>query len=146
MRKIQMERKLFELFGHKFLVFENFKDSDLNIDDKSIYKFEDEEELVSIFVKKRFFNIWSDHRRLNSSLICACEGNLSIIVAHLRKIGIKDEAYSTSDCGLRGGPSVLYFASKDTIYEFIQSFASTGISKRVTSTAFLSVLGSINTL
>ena len=94
MRKIQMERKLFELFGLKFFVYENFQDADLNIDDKSIYPFDDEAELVNIFARCEFFNIWREEKRLNSGLICACEANLNLIISFLQKIGIKEDAYS----------------------------------------------------
>lgn len=123
MRKIQMERKLFEWFGFKFFVFENFKDSDLNIDDKSIYKFDDEEELSEIFATKKFFNIWSDKRRLNSSLICACESNLSTIVGFLKKLGLEEEIYSTSNCDSLGDPTVLYL-SQTAMYALIQNLGS----------------------
>ncbi|MBA2709074.1 MAG: hypothetical protein H0U57_00555 [Tatlockia sp.] len=143
MRKIQTERKLFELLGFKFFVFENFKDTDLNIDDKSIYKFEDKDKLVDIFASKKFFDIWSDNRRLNSNLICACEGNLNLVVAFLHQLGIKEEAYSTSNCGKLGEPSVLYL-SKESMYAFIQSLGSALTSKKFLSTAFFSSQGSIN--
>lgn len=124
MRKIQIERKLFELFGLKFFVFENFQDSDLNIDDKAIYPRESDDELVNIFAKSKFFAIWEDERRLNSSLICACEGNLNLIINFLKKIGIKENAYSTFSPKPNEEPSVLYLQSKEVMATFIQKVVS----------------------
>lgn len=121
MRRIQMERKLFELFSLKFFVFENFQDSDLNIDDKSLYPFDDEVELVNIFAKCEFFTIWKEERRLNSGLICACEGNLNLIISVLQKIGIKEDAYSTSS----SNPNVLYLTSEKVMSTFIQKLSIT---------------------
>lgn len=143
MRKIQTERKLFELFGLKFFVFENFKDSDLNIDDKSIYKYDDDDQLVDLFATKRFFEIWSDTRRLNANLICACEGNLNLIVAFLKKIGIKQESFSTSNCGRFGEPTVLYL-SNESMYAFIQCLSSALTEEKFALTAFFSSQGRIN--
>lgn len=120
MRRIQIERKLFELFGYKFFVFENFQDADLNIDDHSIYQYDNQEELVDIFASNHFFAIWSDEKRLNSGLICACEGHLNLIIAFLKKIGIKQSAYFTSDCGLAGEPRVLYLESQDAMHLFVR--------------------------
>lgn len=136
MRKIQIERTLFELFGHKFFVFENFHDADLNIDDKSIYKHDNQEQLINIFATNQFFAIWSDERRLNAGVICACEGNLCLIIAFLKKIGVKDDAYSTFDCGLGGEPRVLYLTSQDGMYAFIHNLASATIAKKSAVTAF----------
>ncbi|MBA2653308.1 MAG: hypothetical protein H0U73_13750 [Tatlockia sp.] len=131
-----MERKLFELFGLKFFVFENFQDPDLNIDDKSIYQFDNEEQLVDIFANHQFFTIWSDERRLNAGVICACEGNLNKIITYLSEIGIHERLYSTSNCGIRGEPSVLFLRSKKAMTIFKKSLVSEEKEKRLALTSF----------
>ncbi|ARG96477.1 hypothetical protein [Legionella micdadei] len=118
MRKIQIERTLFELFGHKFFVFENFEDADLNIDDKTIYKFENPDTLVDLFVTNQFYAIWSDERRHDSNVICSCYGNLNLIVNFLKKIGIPNNGYSTFNCYLEGEDRVLYL-NQESMQVFI---------------------------
>lgn len=125
MRKIQIERKLFELFGYKFLVFENFEDSDLNIDDEFTYKDDNKEKLVDIFVANKFYSIWSDERRHNASIICACHGNLNLIINFLKKIGVSTDNYATFNCYLQDGEdSVLYLTSKEAMQVFINHLYS----------------------
>src|SRR5258708_11027303 len=124
MRRIQIERKLFELFGCKFFFFEYFKDLDLNIDDISIYRYDNPEQLVKIFATNQFFEIWNDPRRVGAGVLCACEGHLNVILSFLKKKGIKAEAYATSDCGLKGEPRVLYFMSTQACATFIQQLTS----------------------
>ncbi|MBA2657592.1 MAG: hypothetical protein H0U70_11540 [Tatlockia sp.] len=133
MRKIPMERKLFEIFGLKFFVYENFQDQDLNIDDKSIYQFDDEDQLVDLFALNQFFAIWHDERRINAGVICACEGNLYKIISFMKEIGVEDYAYSTSDCGIPGEPTVLYLPKK-TMDIFIKNIALEIMDKRLAPT------------
>ncbi|KTC87878.1 MULTISPECIES: hypothetical protein [Legionella] len=125
MRKIQIERKLFELFGHKFLVFENFEDSDLNIDDELTYKDDNKDKLVDIFVANKFYSIWSDERRHNASIICACHGNLKIIIDFLKKIGVSTSSYATFNCHLHEAEdTVLYMTSEEAMQTFIKHLYS----------------------
>lgn len=136
MRKIQIERKLFELFGHQFLVFENFEDMDLNIDDQSIYKNDDPQALVDIFVKNQFYSIWNDKRRLNAAIICSCDGNLNLVVDFLMKIGIQSDNYATFDCGLKRGDRVLYFTNHKDMRQFIQHLTSALNAKKLIGNDF----------
>ncbi|KTD28002.1 MULTISPECIES: hypothetical protein [Legionella] len=133
MRKIQIERTLFELFGHKFLVFERFEDGDLNIDDKTIYNYENPDTLVDIFVINKFYAIWSDERRHNSSVICACYGNLTVIVNLLKKISIPDHCYSTFNCHQEGEDRVLYITSQEAMQSFVKHLSTL---KNTNKTAF----------
>lgn len=120
MRNIQIERKLFELFGYQFLVFENFEDMDLNIDDKSIYTQDDPQRLVEIFAENQFYAIWSDQRRLNAAIICSCEQNLNRVIHFLKKIGMPKGSYSTFDCGLNAGDRVLYIPNPTEMQRFVR--------------------------
>ncbi len=136
MRKVRIERKLFELFGYKFLVFENFVDSDLNIDDESIYGYEDQNLLVDIFVSNKFYSIWSDERRHNASVICACDGNLSVVINFLNSIKISTNCYSTFDCDLGGEDNVLYITSQDAMHIFAHNLLSSDANKKSPQAVF----------
>lgn len=139
MRKIQIERTLFELFGHKFLVFENFEDSDLNIDDEFTYKNDNKDKLVDIFVANKFYSIWNDERRHNASIVCACNGNLNLIINFLKKIGLSTDCYATFNCHLsEAEDSVLYLTSKEAMQAFIKHLNSEKTLKklRVSSNVF----------
>ncbi|CDZ75834.1 hypothetical protein BN59_00093 [Legionella massiliensis] len=137
MRKIQIERKLFELFGHKFFVFENFQDIDLDIDNKLIYKHDNQDALVDIFARNQFYSIWSDERRLNAGVICACEGDISMVVGFLKRAGFKDDSYSTFDCGLIGSnSSVLFLTSPETMQAFIAHLAVATFANKFAQSTF----------
>ncbi|MFA5960231.1 MAG: hypothetical protein WC785_06915 [Tatlockia sp.] len=118
MRKIQIERKLFELFGYKFFVFEDFEDADLDIDNGAIYQGEDQDELINWFVINQFYSIWHDERRHNATVICACEGHLNKITRFLKTGDLPKSSYSTFNCGLRGEGRVLFIHSKASLHQF----------------------------
>lgn len=126
MRKIQIERKLFELLGTKFFVFENFEDADLDIDDVSVYPEKNSADLVDFFSSNQFFAIWGENRRINANVICACQGHLGKIVHFLKNIKVPNSSFSTFNCGLRGEGRVL-FLSDDTfqlLQEHLNQFSS----------------------
>lgn len=136
MRQIQIERKLFELFGHKFFAFENFQDADLNIDDKTIYKYDNQNKLVDIFASNQFYTIWNDERRVNAGVICAWNGDISMIVTFLKNIGFKENSYTTFDCGLRGNPRVLFFPEPKAMQKFIEHLTNEAVAKKIAQTTF----------